>query len=438
MFSTNMPEKLLDIYSALLPIYIISTVLGLVPFTYGKTISKTTTRSFVSSVYSGFVLLLILGWFILSIIFDSLYHYTQHTSMYIIPVVSKLSTVFGATMAALINCHRGALQHVCQKLLLIDQILLVPSKTYKRRRLTLTAEMIVVFSATGAMHFFDMNDRNMGYITTMETVGWILVSYINNTVILQFLSCVRIVKDRFEKLNTQLSAMIAHEFEEEELNTFLSNLNLFSRRLGHSIEGRTFGRGTQVASGSLSGNIVLKKTRGRVFRYDPAQIRSLRLTHSVLYKLTRAINSDFGVQILLEMLHSFISLIMAMYVALTGRPDPHLATCGEDASCVRVVTNFCLAAVCVTKFVAISAFSHAASDEIARTPALVRRLLLQHSLGTDTLTEIQLFSQQMSNIDTKFTAFGFFTLNLNLLINVAAAATTYIVILLQSRSMTGV
>jgi hypothetical protein len=89
------------------------------------------------------------------------------------------------------------------------------------------------------------------------------------------------------------------------------------------------------------------------------------------------------------------------------------------------------------KLVAINAFSHASNDEIARTAVLVRRLLLQHPFGTDTLNEVQLFSQQLSNVDNKLTAFGLFTLNLNLLINVAAAATKLTVILLQSRQMAG-
>jgi hypothetical protein len=120
---------------------------------------------------------------------------------------------------------------------------------------------------------------------------------------------------------------------------FLSNMKLFSRLLSHSTDGGSFGRRTQVASGSLSGNIVRRETRVRVFTYDPAQIRSLRLTHSILYKVTCVINSDFCIQILLEMLHSFISFIMVMYVAMTGRYDPHLVTCGEDTSCVPVVSR---------------------------------------------------------------------------------------------------
>jgi hypothetical protein len=383
------------------------------------------------------VLLLVLGWFISSIIFDSLYRYTKLTSMHIIPVFSKMTTIFGATLAALIICHRGTLVHMCKKLTTIDQILLVPQDVYRKSRLALTVEIIVVFSLSGVIHVFDMMDRKLGYIITMEIAGWILVSYINNTVILQFLKCVRIIKDRFKKLNTQLSEMNFEEFEEEELRIFLSNSNSFSRPLSQSNEESSFERGSHVINRTMSGSTVCSRIRGRAFKYDPVKIHNLRLTHSLLYELTRTINSDFGIQILLEMLHSFITLIMSMYVGMTGRSNPHITSCAQDVNCTRHVIHFCLAAVCITKFVAITAFCHVASDEMVRTPAAVQRLLLPLPIRAETFNELQLFYEQIRNIDTKFTAFGFFTLNLALLSSVAAAATTYIVILIQNRPMAG-
>jgi len=76
-----------------------------------------------------------------------------------------------------------------------------------------------------------------------------------------------------------------------------------------------------------------------------------------------------------------------------------------------------------------------ASDEISGTLAFVRRLLLPRPLGADSFNEFQQFYKHIRNIDTEFTVFGFFTLNLKLLSSVAAAANTYIVILIQSRPM---
>jgi hypothetical protein len=71
--------------------------------------------------------------------------------------------------------------------------------------------------------------------------------------------------------------------------------------------------------------------------------------------------------------------------------------------------------------VAITAVCHMASDEVSRTPALERRLLLlRHSFN-----ELQLFYKLLRNIDTEFTALS----------TAAAAGNTYIVILIQSRPM---
>ena len=61
--------------------------------------------------------------------------------------------------------------------------------------------------------------------------------------------------------------------------------------------------------------------------YNPAQIHTLLLTHSTLNKLTGDINSDFGIQILLEILHSFISIIMSTYVGMPVKSNPHITNC---------------------------------------------------------------------------------------------------------------
>ena len=171
--------------------------------------------------------------------------------------------------------------------------------------------------------------------------------------------------------------------------------------------------------------------------YDQAQIHTLPLTHSTVYKLTCDINSEFCIQILLEMLQSFIPLVTSIYVGMIGRSNPHITNCEEDGNCVRFVTHFCLAALCVTKLVVITAFCHMARDEISLTPALALRLMLRRPFGAESFNELQLFCKQIRNIDPEFTAFGFFTLNLRLLSSVTAAAVTYIVILIQSRPMAG-
>jgi hypothetical protein len=152
---------------------------------------------------------------------------------------SNMSTIFGATLAAVLICRRESLRRICKKLKPIDKVLLVTPDAYKRSTLVFTIEILVVFCVAGVIHAFELQDRHLGYIMTLVNFGWILVGYINNTLILHFLNCLRILKSRFNKLSTQLSAMIVHEFEEEVLQIFLLNSDFLSRSLSQSTdEGR--------------------------------------------------------------------------------------------------------------------------------------------------------------------------------------------------------
>ena len=102
--------------------------------------------------------------------------------------------------------------------------------------LVLTVEILVVFCVAGVIHAFELQDQYLGYIMTLVNFGWILVGYTNNTVILHFLNCFRILKNRFNELSTQLSATIVHDFEEVVLQGFLLNSDFLSRCLIQSTD----------------------------------------------------------------------------------------------------------------------------------------------------------------------------------------------------------
>jgi hypothetical protein len=61
----------------------------------------------------------------------------------------------------------------------------------------------------------------------------------------------------------------------------------------------------------------------------------------------------------------------------------------------------------------------------------VQKLLSPQHINADAHAELQLFSKQLYNDDPRFTAFGFFELNLNLCCSIAGTAATCIVVLLQ-------
>jgi hypothetical protein len=223
--------------------------------------------------------------------------------------------------------------------------------------------------------------------------------------------------------------MVVSGYEEESLEKFASILDQ-PNKMDPGAE-VFLANGSMNLKGSDPLFLSLSKIRDHLFYHDRYHIRALRQTHGILCDAIQMMNSDYGIQILFIISYSFISFVMFTFVALDAKHDPSLSDCDEEPSCVRVITNFCISCTCIIKVLSIAVSCHAASCEASRTSTVVQRLLSQKPIRSDTLAELQLFSQQLWNVDTRFTAFGFFTMNLNLLCTVAGTATTYIVVLLQ-------
>ncbi|KAJ9596395.1 hypothetical protein L9F63_012558, partial [Diploptera punctata] len=407
----DMP-KYIDIYDGLKPLYETSKILGLVPFAYGKTLRNSKNTKFFRVTYSIIILAIITASFIISILYDIYYKYMNQSTTLILPLLSQLCSLFGETIVGLTLSYRGTLQNICKNLTLIDQILksICINNFIK---IIISMEILTVFVILAGVHILDISGRNISLFSIIQHGGLILASYINITIVLQFINSVWIIKKRFRILNEQLTTMINEKCVEEILINANQNVDISLQRNQENL--------SQISV----------RNRNNTTNYDHLKIHTLRVTHSLLYDLAGRLNSDFGLQILLDMLHSFITLIMSLYIALAAKNDPHIVDCDVSTSCTRVITNFCLAIICILKFLTVSISCDKATNEMKNTSEIMKKLLLPSHHEKEALNELQLFSQQINNNDYNFTANGFFAINLNLLIQVAASTTTYLVILIQ-------
>jgi hypothetical protein len=314
----------------------------------------------------------------------------------------------------------------------VDDILLgrKASSSYIKTRVMIIIETLLVTVFCCIMTLFDTNGRNINLISVIKYSGWALGRTIATFMIINFLVFVWILKNRLCKLNAQLSALVVRGFEEQHLASLFSTLNPMNKAepAGES----NFVSGSQIVGRKYPQLFSLSRVRSQVLQYNSDQIRALRLTHGILCEIAQRINSDYGFQILSEISYAFISFVMFSFVALEAKNDPTLADCEDGSfSCVRVLTNLLISCICIIKVLTIAASCHAVSSEISATSKIVQKLLSPRYISAETLAELQLFSQQLWNTDPRFTAFGFFELNLNLLCSVLATATTYIVVLLQ-------
>jgi len=82
------------------------------------------------------------------------------------------------------------------------------------------------------------------------------------------------------------------------------------------------------------------------------------------------------------------------------------------------------------KLISIRAPCQYATSEVEYTVKLVQKLLLA-GFDQNTMTELQLFSQQLHHLKMNFTAFGFLKLDYSLLLTITGGLITYVVIVLQ-------
>ncbi|XP_021924661.1 uncharacterized protein LOC110832180 isoform X1 [Zootermopsis nevadensis] len=425
-----------NIYSALKPLYLATKLVGLAPYPAGKTgtaIPDVTTKSRFGfcTLHNYIAFLYLLAWFIFNVTWEGIYRYPKLSNRSIIPIVIRTCSFASMCLSSLILCHRGTHEEFCTKIALVDQILLgkKASLSYMKTKLIVVIEILLMVVMSCFMILFDMNGRNVSFISTVKLSGWIVGGVIGTITIIQFVIYVLILKNRFRKLNRQLSAMVVRGFEKETLETLLPILDQ-PNKIGFAGE-------VNVVHGSknLHKNdplfLSVSNIRNQVLQYNNNHIRALRLSHGILCDTVKIVNSDYGFQILSELSYAFVSFVMFSFVAMDAKNDPTVADCEIGSSCVRVITDLCISCLCILKVVTIAASCHAVTSEISDTSIIVQKLVSPRYISGDTLSELQLFSQQLWNTDSRFTAFGFFELNLNLLCSMAGTATTYIVVLLQ-------
>jgi len=426
-----------SIYSAVSPLYLVSKLLGMAPYNLVKTgtadFPNTTRKSyFLFSTLHNYVMFVnMLGWFIFELIWEAIYRYPNLSGRSTIPIVIRNVTHAGTCLSTLIFSHRGTLREFCSKIALVDHILLgsKASSSYMKTKYALVISIMVFLVFSVLIFIFNLNGTNIDFKCVMKQASWNVGIAIGSVMLMHFLVSVWILKNRFAKLNSQLATMVVPGLEEETLMSLLTILNppnkgIFAGEIN-------FINGNRLRNIKYPLFLSLNRSKFQEFQYKNNHIHALRLAHGVLCDTVRTVNSDYGFQILCEIAYAFVSFVMFSFMALDAENDHSLADSEERFSRVHVVRDFCLSCVCLVKILTIAASCHAVSSEISSTSRIVQKLLSPRHINADSHAELELFSQQLCNDAPRFTAFGFFELDLNLCCSIAGTATTYIVVLLQ-------
>jgi hypothetical protein len=435
----------MDFRASILPLYYVSKVMGLAPFSYSNKVSvhtkqKKSTKGLLSSnvLWSFFVFLIHLTGFIAEMVWGILYEYRKYTLSDIVPDFLTILTMYSTTFVSVIGAvfNRRKMENLMMNVTAIDQILLHENcdRVYRKTRRILLLELSLIFALLIGLYCYYMYIWSEGLSPIINTFTF-LAQISNVIMVIQYINIMQILRHRFRNLNQQLAKCC-------DSKSRISDHSLIKFRSGQN---RLNIRTTQTASTSnnltdipTTENYILPAISIQMSNTGPdevSRIHTLRQTHNDLFDITETTNGIYGYHITLELACDFVSFVYNLYHVLddlqnvknTGESNPE----GEGSTMMIVAPHLCWFIVTVVRILSITASCFAASEEARRTGTVVHKLLLRQTLLRDTSTELQLFSVQLLSNKVEFSAGGFFPVNLSLAYSMVGAATTYIIILFQ-------
>ncbi|XP_049828971.1 putative gustatory receptor 2a [Schistocerca gregaria] len=145
----------------------------------------------------------------------------------------------------------------------------------------------------------------------------------------------------------------------------------------------------------------------------------------------KAVNAAYGLQNLVEVVSCFVSIVNYIYISVIAILDVKVVWPGITK--VQVISLLSLwTGLMAGRLLATTYSSDMVVQETASTQRLVQKLLLLPlPARSGCQDELQLFREQMARSRLRYSAAGFFTLDLSLLRSFTATVTTYVVILVQ-------
>ena len=397
------------IYSTVLPIFYISKVLGLAPYTYtersnasGKATFKLIT-SRINIAYSFFICSLV---FITSISSIILEHSTGNFPKSIPEIILFSSpTIFSISsliLAATIN--RVKLETLLSTFHLVDAILYKNKKNHHRKeKKQFLLRLTLILTVISTVMIFDCIVGTIAVgITNVYYVHLYLEMTIEWVVTLQFMSYIIILKHRFKFLNSQLLHLLRYK------NTIHSKLHL-----------------KQFPLKNPERIFPLRNERKEI-DLTHKDILYYNFAHELLSDAADLIISIYEIQIFISVISSILSLTVWLYFMFSSiykhKNDHFISNI--------FFSNMLMTFLDLLKLCFIILPSYSVNVEVGNTVFVLQKLLIR-VVDRNKLDELQRFSQLAVFRQFKLAILGVFTLDVSLFFSIIGTVLTYFIVLMQ-------
>ncbi|KAJ9581445.1 hypothetical protein L9F63_023377 [Diploptera punctata] len=443
-----------NILTAIKPLYYVSKIMGLAPFSFIKHITTnqiTIQSSRRGNIYTFFLLLSIIICKAISMVGRTKYTYptlvtTLSITDFMVWVSSGICMIASFVVAT--TWGQTKLIRILRKMSYIDEMLLEDSSNnYRKISRFLTLQLMLLFSAVGGVCIYD-------YFVKIYHIGNILLSYVPSiylnflimyAITAQFVNLILLIWHRFRVLNSHL--ITKYNFDkttiqniDQQCSDYISINNNHRQQWiinnQHFNDEENSNENKQIKPKKKKSEVIIEIERKLSNDFQPlnfSQLRKLRILHSLLNDCAVLTSSMYGFQILLDMSNTLIRTTTYLYNIVTMAVGIYSSSSSQYVERKKhiFILNMCWIPIFIVKMTSVALTCHLASSEANRTIILLQKSLLIQNIDQKVRTEIQEFIQQVQNQKLQFKACGFFKIDLTMLKALIVAIFTYLLILMQ-------
>jgi hypothetical protein len=426
-----------DIFTATRVMYHLSNLVGLAPFTWvteespsGKKCKKFLT-SRCGRLHTIFMILTVtLGTAVMTV-WRVVYSYPRiRTVIVLITDLTVLFITYAVALASLVKCvreHQHSLSRILTSISRVDESLLYPcEEVWKNTDIFQASQFIYFVFYEVLLYCFQYNvwakehgSKNRHHIPISCVIHAVIC-----VMEIQYLNLVLMLKRRFFVLNSSFDSFpVTQSTASRTHASGVHFIRATADKPTHERQRKIGAPNGQDYAIRVAGSFSTREWQQQLYRQ--------RCVSDILSDVVSSVNSRYGLQILLSMTMTFMSVTTCLFfgIAFAVSSQKDEGSVGKHRS--ALMFSLIWATVGIFRTCMITSSCNAVSGEADRTAVLLQKLLLEPSLHPDIVKEIQLFLQQVRIRPVRLTASDFFSIDHSTLCSFTGAVVTYLVILLQ-------
>jgi hypothetical protein len=402
-----------NVYFEIEPLYYVSRLLGLAPFSLRKKKSGETEVHFSQSDFiltTTLSVVLLVGLCLNQFVVANTSYINVPTFFYVLGFIETLATYSTCIVTLILNIsiYRKHLPLILRRIYVLDSKFLNDGRNeerYKSRRSGTTKQLTVIgiiwiINFLSCIYYFFIG----GIFITLIVSSRILCNTIFFLISCQYTSMVLVLKARYNHLTSILSKLL------------ITNRNLYETDL------------TRISTSGHSGAGFVLYSNTRCVHVS--KILELQHIYCQLYDVLWLVNKCYGIPLLLLITATIFNFVNSFFMSIVFIKNVILGE-REFIKYMLLSTNLCWCFTVLFMFVWIISCCHLVTEEVHKLLLCIHKIQIYSNVTQSAISELRSFVSQLKDMRVEFSVCGLFTLNLPYLFGTLSVITTYVVVLFQ-------